>query len=162
MTREFPLEGQVVLPAAADTQAFAEDLARHLQAGDVVILDGPLGAGKTTFTQGLARGLGVKGRVISPTFVIARVHKPAVSGDPALVHVDAYRLLGEGEEHPDPSGALDALDLDTELEDAIVVAEWGGGLVEQLSDTYLYINLNRDEDARVLSWRWVSDSGQIR
>ena len=152
----FPDTGQVVLPTADDTQRFAEDLAGYLRAGDVVILDGPVGAGKTTFTQGLARGLKVKGRVTSPTFVIARVHKALAPGAPALVHVDAYRLLGQGEQEVDPTGALDSLDLDTDLEGAIVVAEWGGGLMEQLSSSYLAIAIDRSNEERVLSWRWVA------
>lgn len=153
----FPREGTIELATAADTQAFAEDLGRTLHAGDVVILDGPLGAGKTTFTQGLARGLQVKGRVTSPTFVIAREHRSTVGG-PTLIHVDAYRLLGE-----DGTGELDSLDLDTDLEDAVVVAEWGGGLVEQIADSYLLITIDREtavrrdpeSEARLISWRWV-------
>lgn len=153
----FPHEGTIELATAADTQAFAEDLGRALHAGDVVILDGPLGAGKTTFTQGLARGLQVKGRVTSPTFVIAREHRSTVGG-PTLIHVDAYRLLGE-----DGTGELDSLDLDTDLEDAVVVAEWGGGLVEQIADSYLHITIDREtavrrdpeSEARLISWRWV-------
>lgn len=153
----FPREGTIELATAADTQAFAEDLGRTLHAGDVVILDGPLGAGKTTFTQGLARGLQVKGRVTSPTFVIAREHRSTVGG-PTLIHVDAYRLLGE-----DGTGELDSLDLDTDLEDAVVVAEWGGGLVEQIADSYLHITIDREtavrrdpeSEVRLISWRWV-------
>lgn len=153
----FPREGTIELATAADTQAFSEDLGRTLHAGDVVILDGPLGAGKTTFTQGLARGLQVKGRVTSPTFVIAREHRSTVGG-PTLIHVDAYRLLGE-----DGTGELDSLDLDTDLEDAVVVAEWGGGLVEQIADSYLHITIDREtavrrdpeSEARLISWRWV-------
>lgn len=154
MKASFASSGTRELKTAADTQAFGEDLGRALEAGDVVILDGPLGAGKTTFTQGLARGLGVKGRVTSPTFVIAREHKSTVGG-PALVHVDAYRLLDDfGAGSGDPLGELDALDLETELEGAVVVAEWGGGLVEQLTDAYLLVQINRDaaDDTRVFSW----------
>lgn len=144
-----------MLETAADTQDFGERLGRALEAGDVVILDGPLGAGKTTFTQGIARGMGVKGRVTSPTFVIAREHRSLVDG-PALVHVDAYRL-GETAE-------LDALDLDTDLDAAVVVAEWGGGLVEALSEAYLLIQIDReasdpDSEARLFTWRYVTDPG---
>ena len=94
MKADFPARGERRFETAADTQTFGEQLGCALEAGDVVILDGPLGAGKTTFTQGLARGLNVKGRVTSPTFVIAREHRSLVDG-PALIHVDAYRLLGE-------------------------------------------------------------------
>lgn len=155
--KDFAVSGARRLETAADTQAFGEEIGRALEAGDVVILDGPLGAGKTTFTQGLARGLGVKGRVTSPTFVIAREHRSLDDG-PALIHVDAYRLLGEG--GGDPLGELDALDLDSALTDAVVVAEWGGGLVEQISASYLLITLDRTtaaledpgSEARLASW----------
>ncbi|OFL14497.1 tRNA threonylcarbamoyladenosine biosynthesis protein TsaE [Corynebacterium sp. HMSC067D03] len=135
-----------------DTQQLGEELGAALEAGDLVILDGPLGAGKTTFTQGIARGMQVKGRVTSPTFVIARQHASTVGG-PALVHVDAYRL-GD-----DPLGELDALDLDTELEDAVVVAEWGGGLMEQLGARHILVQLDRETlaetEGRIVSWRVV-------
>ena len=155
--KDFAVSGARRLETAADTQAFGEEIGRALEAGDVVILDGPLGAGKTTFTQGLARGLGVKGRVTSPTFVIAREHRSLDDG-PALIHVDAYRLLGEG--GGDPLGELDALDLDSALTDAVVVAEWGGGLVEQISASYLLITLDRttaaledpESEARLVRW----------
>lgn len=157
----FPAAGSRELATAADTQAFGEELGRSLSAGDVLILDGPLGAGKTTFTQGVARGLRVAGRVTSPTFVIAREHRSTVGG-PTLIHVDAYRLLGEGSPG-DPLGELDALDLDTELADAVVVAEWGGGLVEQIAERYLLVEIDRetavlrdpDSEARIISWRWI-------
>ncbi|MDO5099624.1 MAG: tRNA (adenosine(37)-N6)-threonylcarbamoyltransferase complex ATPase subunit type 1 TsaE [Corynebacterium sp.] len=158
MKSSFPASGTVRLETAADTQSFAEEFGQSLEAGDVVILDGPLGAGKTTFTQGLARGMGVKGRVTSPTFVIAREHR-SVSGGPDLVHVDAYRLLDD-----DPTGALDSLDLDTDLASAVVVAEWGGGLVEQLAETYVLVQFDREtavaenpeSEARIVHWRIVS------
>ncbi len=160
----FALSGRVECATAEETQAWGEELGRSLKAGDVVIMDGPLGAGKTTLTQGIARGLQVKGRVTSPTFVIAREHRSLVGG-PALVHVDAYRMLGEASgATADPLGELDALDLDTELDEAVVIAEWGGGLVEQISERYLLITLDREsavlEDpqsqARIISWRWFS------
>lgn len=160
----FALSGRVECATAEETQAWGEELGRSLKAGDVVIMDGPLGAGKTTLTQGIARGLQVKGRVTSPTFVIAREHRSLVGG-PALVHVDAYRMLGESSgATADPLGELDALDLDTELDEAVVIAEWGGGLVEQISERYLLITLDREsavlEDpqsqARIISWRWFS------
>ncbi|WJY96837.1 tRNA (adenosine(37)-N6)-threonylcarbamoyltransferase complex ATPase subunit type 1 TsaE [Corynebacterium fournieri] len=150
MEASFPDRGERLCPTAADAQALGAELGKALQAGDLVVLDGPLGAGKTTFTQGIARGMGVKGRVTSPTFVIAREHASQSNG-PALVHVDAYRL-GE-----DPLGELDALDLDTALEDAVVVAEWGGGLVEQLAQRYIHVTLDRrthaETEARIISWR---------
>lgn len=154
----FPASGTRELSTAAETQAFGEELGRALEAGDVVILDGPLGAGKTTFTQGIGRGLQVKGRITSPTFVIAREHRSTVGG-PTLIHLDAYRLLGEGSSG-DPLGELDALDLDTDLADAVVVAEWGGGLVEQIADAYLLIRIDREtavlrdpaSEARIFTW----------
>ena len=137
MRRNFPDSGTRDLVTVEQTHACGRELGAALEAGDVVILDGPLGAGKTTFTQGIAQGMHVKGRITSPTFVIARVHRSRVGG-PDLVHVDAYRLLDEGGANSgDPLGELDALDLDTELADAVVVAEWGGGLVEQIADSYL-------------------------
>jgi len=157
----FESAGRRVCATAAETSQLGQELGAALEAGDVVILDGPLGAGKTTLTRGIAAGLGVSGRVTSPTFVIAREHRSAVGG-PALVHVDAYRMLGEGSSG-DPLGELDALDLDTELIDAVVVAEWGGGLVEQIAGTYLLVTLDRttlveadpDSEARIISWELV-------
>lgn len=154
MDQSFPRAGRRELATAEDTQAFGSELGRALRAGDLVILDGPLGAGKTTLTQGIARGMGVKGRVTSPTFVIAREHT-SPSGGPTLVHVDAYRLLDHSS---DPLGELDALDLDTELDHAVVVAEWGDGFMEALSEEYLLVSLNRDndDDSRVIEWNWVN------
>jgi tRNA threonylcarbamoyladenosine biosynthesis protein TsaE len=109
-------------------------LAARLRAGDLVVLTGPLGAGKTTLIQGIGEGLGVRGRVTSPTFVIARVHPPLGSG-PALVHVDAYRL-GDAAE-------VDDLDLDADLDRAVMAVEWGEGLVEGLTDDRLEITIGR-------------------
>ncbi len=109
-------------------------LASSLRAGDVVVLTGELGAGKTTFTQGLGAGLQVRGDVTSPTFVIARVH-PSLVGGPALVHVDAYRLGGVAE--------LDDLDLDTSLDEAVTVVEWGEGIAEGLADERLEVRIQR-------------------
>ena len=113
-------------------RALAEAVAGQLRAGDLLILTGDLGAGKTTFTQSLGAGLGVAGRITSPTFVIAREH-PSTHGGPALVHVDAYRL-GAAEE-------LSDLDLDSELEESVTVVEWGEGLAEQLSADYLDLTI---------------------
>lgn len=166
MKQNFPSSGTRRLEHAEDTQALGEELGAALEAGDVVILDGPLGAGKTTFTQGVARGMRVRGRVTSPTFVIAREHRAQGAG-PSLVHVDAYRLLDSGGAGAaDPLGALDSLDLDTELDEAVVIAEWGGGLVEQLSEAYLLVSFDREtavaedpeSEARIISWRWVERS----
>jgi tRNA threonylcarbamoyladenosine biosynthesis protein TsaE len=122
------------LPDADAARAFGEALAGVLRAGDLVVLTGDLGAGKTTLTQGIGVGLGVRGQVASPTFIIARVH-PSLTGGPALVHVDAYRL-GSMEE-------LDALDLDASLEDSVTVVEWGEGLVEALAADRLEVTLRR-------------------
>ncbi|MFL6051607.1 MAG: tRNA (adenosine(37)-N6)-threonylcarbamoyltransferase complex ATPase subunit type 1 TsaE [Actinoallomurus sp.] len=109
-------------------------LAAALRAGDLVVLSGPLGAGKTTLTQGLGEGLKVRGPITSPTFVIARVH-PSLAGGPALVHADAYRL-----------GGLDEVDdLDLDLQDAVTVVEWGEGMVEELSDDRLEVAIERGD-----------------
>ncbi|MCZ4499198.1 MAG: tRNA threonylcarbamoyladenosine biosynthesis protein TsaE [Marmoricola sp.] len=126
-----------VLPTPEDTQEAGRRLAALLAAEDLLILTGDLGAGKTTFTQGLADGLGVRGPITSPTFVIARVH-PSLVGGPALVHVDAYRLGDSAE--------LDDLDLDTDLDTAVTVVEWGSGLAEALSSDRLELVLERAAD----------------
>jgi tRNA threonylcarbamoyladenosine biosynthesis protein TsaE len=107
-------------------------LAALLGPGDLVVLSGPLGAGKTTLVQGIAEGLKVRGPITSPTFVIARVH-PSLAGGPALVHVDAYRIGGRLE--------VDDLDLDASLEESVTVVEWGEGLVEGLADDRLEIRI---------------------
>lgn len=111
-----------VIRRVADPDAMHDlgvELGRRLRAGDLVLLTGPLGAGKTTLTRGIGEGLGVRGPVQSPTFVLARTH-PSLAGGAPLVHVDAYRLAGADE--------LDDLDLD--FEGSVVVAEWGSGVVE--------------------------------
>ncbi|GAB4583298.1 tRNA (adenosine(37)-N6)-threonylcarbamoyltransferase complex ATPase subunit type 1 TsaE [Nocardia sp. IFM 10818] len=144
--------GHRMLPTVEDTERLGQELAAQLQAGDLVILDGPLGAGKTALTRGIAAGLGVQGRVSSPTFIIARQHRAgAEPGSIGLVHVDAYRLGGDLDE-------LDALDLDTDLDDAVVVVEWGLGVVEHLADRHLRVLLRRepDSDVRTAEWEWVS------
>ncbi|MCZ7417173.1 MULTISPECIES: tRNA (adenosine(37)-N6)-threonylcarbamoyltransferase complex ATPase subunit type 1 TsaE [unclassified Streptomyces] len=110
-------------------------LATLVRAGDLVLLTGELGAGKTTLTRGLGEGLGVRGAVTSPTFVIARVH-PSRSGGPPLVHVDAYRLGGGLEEMED-------LDLDVTLPESVVVVEWGEGKVEELTEDRLHVVIER-------------------
>lgn len=131
-------EQVVELPAEQDTVAFGESLGKQLRAGDLVLLAGALGAGKTVLTRGIAAGLGVSGRVSSPTFVLARVHPGGECGVP-LVHVDAYRLGGD-------LAQLDDLDLDTDLEASAVVVEWGEGSAERLSADYLVVRLERRED----------------
>jgi tRNA threonylcarbamoyladenosine biosynthesis protein TsaE len=118
-------------------RGLGRSLAGQLAAGDLIVLSGELGAGKTTFTQGLGAGLGVRGDVTSPTFVIARVHPSLIDG-PVLVHVDAYRLGGLDE--------LDDLDLDTSLDEAVTVVEWGEGLAEGLSESRLEVVIVRGDE----------------
>jgi tRNA threonylcarbamoyladenosine biosynthesis protein TsaE len=125
-------EQAAVARTAADMTRLGRRLGWLLTAGDVVVLSGPLGAGKTTVAQGIGQGLGVRGPVTSPTFVIARVH-PSLAGGPALVHADAYRLGGRAE--------LDDLDLDADLAGSVTVMEWGEGLAEVLADSYLAIRI---------------------
>jgi tRNA threonylcarbamoyladenosine biosynthesis protein TsaE len=134
----------VELVDADATRAYGRALAGVLRAGDLVVLTGDLGAGKTTLTQGIGAGLGVRGQVASPTFIIARVHPPLRPDDgapigPALVHVDAYRL-GSFDE-------LEALDLDASLEESVTVVEWGEGLVESLAADRLEISVRRPRGA---------------
>ncbi len=148
------LEGTAELPTAADTVALGSRLGADLHAGDVVVLSGPLGAGKTVLAKGIARAMDVDGAVTSPTYVLARVHPPRVHGRPALIHVDVYRLLDHG--GADLLAELDSLDLDTDLDDAVVVVEWGEGLAERLSERHLDIRLERarDGEVRTAMWRW--------
>jgi tRNA threonylcarbamoyladenosine biosynthesis protein TsaE len=126
---------ELTLETAGQTRELGVRLGRLLRAGDLVVLAGELGAGKTTLTQGLGEGLGVRGPVTSPTFVIARVH-PSLVGGPELVHVDAYRIGGFDE--------LDDLDLDTSLDEAVTVVEWGHGLAEGLAEDRLELVLTTD------------------
>lgn len=117
------------------TEALGEALGRQLEAGDLVILTGALGAGKTTLTQSLGQGLNVREGIISPTFVLARQH-PSLGDGPTLIHVDAYRLTGEHD--------VDTLDLESTLAESVTVVEWGLGKVEHLSDSRLEIQLDRE------------------
>jgi tRNA threonylcarbamoyladenosine biosynthesis protein TsaE len=127
-----------VLPGPEDTHALGRELAGVLRPGDLVVLVGPLGAGKTALTQGIGAGLGVPEPVTSPTFVIARVHR---GGKVPLVHVDAYRLGGVAD--------VDDLDLDASTDESVTVVEWGQGLVERLTDEHLEVRLDRrDDDVR--------------
>lgn len=178
---DFSTDGSCAAATADDMRALGEQLGKQLEAGTVVVLSGPLGAGKTTLTQGLAAGLGVKGRVQSPTFTIVRTHRAGQRGV-RLLHMDAYRLLGadveEGIEpgrHIDRNEVLDALeslDIDADIDDVVVVAEWGRGVVEPLSDKVLDVQIDRssvgspadladseapaaDADSRTVTWRWV-------
>ncbi|WP_017582500.1 tRNA (adenosine(37)-N6)-threonylcarbamoyltransferase complex ATPase subunit type 1 TsaE [Nocardiopsis valliformis] len=120
-----------------DMRVLGRDLAALSRPGDLLILSGPLGAGKTTFTQGLGQGLGVRGSVTSPTFIISRIH-PSLTGGPSLVHVDAYRLGGPDE--------IDDIDLDMTLPESVTVVEWGEGVAEGLSDDRLEIRIERHPD----------------
>jgi tRNA threonylcarbamoyladenosine biosynthesis protein TsaE len=129
---------EVTVSTTAAMRGLGRRLALVLRAGDLVILSGPLGAGKTTLTQGIGEGLRVRGPVTSPTFVIARVHPSLAGGDlpvpgPALVHADAYRLGSALE--------LDDLDLDTDTASSVTVVEWGEGLAEGLSADRLEITI---------------------
>ena len=128
-----------------DMRDLGRRLAALLRAVDLVILAGPLGAGKTTLVQGIGAGLGVRGPVTSPTFVIARVHPPLAGGGPALVHADAYRLGSFGE--------VDDLDLDTDASSAVTVVEWGTGLAEPLAEDRLEITIEPDQDGDVRTVR---------
>jgi tRNA threonylcarbamoyladenosine biosynthesis protein TsaE len=149
---------ELELPLPADTEALGERLAAGLRAGDLVVLSGPLGAGKTVLVRGLARGLGVSGQVTSPTFVIAREHRPLPGGAGVpLVHVDAYRLGSGGAQG---SAELDDLDLDTELTEAVVAVEWGEGVAERLAADHLLVRLDRrPDDVRVAVVRRVRATG---
>jgi tRNA threonylcarbamoyladenosine biosynthesis protein TsaE len=146
--------GIATLPHVDDTMALGAQLGSQLRAGDVVVLSGPLGAGKTVLARGIAAAMDVDGPVTSPTFVLARVHPARRTGAPDMIHVDVYRLL-------DHTGAdlldeLESLDLDTELDGAVVVVEWGEGLAERLSDRHLDVRLERisNSDTRTATWQW--------
>ena len=139
------------LATVDETEALGRELAADLRAGDLVVLDGPLGAGKTALTRGIAAGLGVEGRVSSPTFIIARQHRAGPRpGSIPLVHVDAYRLGGDLDE-------LDALDLDSDLQQAVVVVEWGLGVAEHLTDRHLRVRLHRapETETRTATGEWI-------
>ncbi|MDZ8274718.1 tRNA (adenosine(37)-N6)-threonylcarbamoyltransferase complex ATPase subunit type 1 TsaE [Microbacterium aquimaris] len=125
------------LPRPADMHAFGVEIGRLLSAGDLVVLTGALGAGKTTLTRGIAEGLGVRGPVQSPTFVLARTHPSLVGGVP-LVHVDAYRLGSPAE--------LDDLDID--VDGSVVIVEWGNGMVDGLRETWWEVELDREWHGR--------------
>jgi len=133
-----------VLQTLEQTHEFGARLASILRPGDLIVLTGPLGAGKTALVQGIGAGLGVTGAITSPTFVIARVHRPfggTAAARIPLVHVDAYRLCSIDE--------IDDLDLDVDMSDAVTAVEWGAGLAEQLADSHLLIELSRDDASEV-------------
>jgi tRNA threonylcarbamoyladenosine biosynthesis protein TsaE len=140
----------IQVPTAADMRALGRRLGTVLRAGDLVVLSGPLGAGKTTLVQGIGDGMAVRGPVTSPTFVIARVH-PALAGGPGLVHVDAYRLGSVAE--------VDDLDLDASLDDCVTVVEWGEGLVEGLAADRLDISIEMSPAGADHDWRTVAMTG---
>jgi tRNA threonylcarbamoyladenosine biosynthesis protein TsaE len=127
---------ELTVPTADDMRSLGERLAADLKPGDLVVLTGDLGAGKTTLVQGIAAGLGASGPVVSPTFVIARVYR---GGRVPLVHVDAYRLGSRVE--------VDDLDLDADVAESVTVVEWGEGLVEDLSEERLVVSITRSSDA---------------
>jgi tRNA threonylcarbamoyladenosine biosynthesis protein TsaE len=130
------LPAELRVPTDGAMRELGRALASVLRAGDLVILTGPLGAGKTTLVQGIGEGLGVRGPVTSPTFVIARVHPVVAGSGPALVHADAYRLGSIGE--------VDDLDLDADTGTAVTVVEWGAGLAEGLAEDRLEITITPD------------------
>ncbi|ASY29407.1 tRNA threonylcarbamoyladenosine biosynthesis protein TsaE [Candidatus Planktophila lacus] len=123
-----------------------QQLGSQLRAGDLILLNGPLGAGKTVLVQGIGSALGFQ-EVTSPTFVISRIHKGPLS----LIHVDAYRLLESG----NAALYLDDLDLDTPRESAVTVIEWGGTESARLSDDRLEIDIDRSAEDRVVTIRAV-------
>jgi tRNA threonylcarbamoyl adenosine modification protein YjeE len=139
----------IELPTAADTRALGVRLGELARPGDLIVLTGALGAGKTVLVQGIGAGLGASGPINSPTFVISRIHR---GGRLTLVHVDAYRLGSALE--------VDDLDLDGELADSVTAVEWGEGLVEQLADEHLAIELRRavDHDRRTAVLTATGDS----
>lgn len=126
------LAGRREIATSDGMERLGHEVGTTLRAGDVVILTGPLGAGKTTFTRGLAGALGVRGPVQSPTFVIARTH-PSLVGGPSLVHMDAYRL----------GSAAEVDDLDIDVDRSVVVVEWGRGMAEELADAWWDIEIER-------------------
>ena len=129
------------VPAPEDMRALGAALGAVARPGDLIVLSGPLGAGKTVLAQGIGAGLGVRERVTSPTFVIAHVHR---DGRVPFVHVDAYRLGSVAE--------VDDLDLDASLAEAVTAVEWGSGLVEGLADSWLEVRIERhDDDTRTVT-----------
>jgi tRNA threonylcarbamoyl adenosine modification protein YjeE len=132
-----PLVGRYEIASPDDMERFGEKIGGMLRPGDLVVLTGALGAGKTTLTRGIAAGLGVRGPVQSPTFVIARTHPSLVGGAP-LVHVDAYRL----------GSALELDDLDIDVDRSVVIVEWGRGMVDGIRDSWWEVELDRELGGR--------------
>lgn len=137
MTGLDALVGRREIDGPAEMEALGEQIGRMLRAGDLVVLTGPLGAGKTTLTRGIGRGLGIRGPVQSPTFVLARTH-PSLVGGPPLVHVDAYRL----------GSAIELDDLDLDVPGSVVVVEWGRGMAEHLAETWWEVEIARQTGGR--------------
>ncbi|HVX06459.1 tRNA (adenosine(37)-N6)-threonylcarbamoyltransferase complex ATPase subunit type 1 TsaE [Humibacter sp.] len=131
-----PLAGTHVVPTSDDMEEFGRQLGRLLTAGDLVVLTGPLGAGKTTLTRGIGEAMRVRGPVTSPTFVLARTH-PSLGGGAPLVHVDAYRL----------GSALELDDLDIDFARSVVVVEWGSGLLDGVAESWLDVAIERPTGA---------------
>jgi tRNA threonylcarbamoyladenosine biosynthesis protein TsaE len=151
LPRSFAVPSVVLeVPTTEAMEQLGARLAAVLRAGDLVLLTGELGAGKTTLARGIGAGLRVRGQVTSPTFVIAREH-PSTVGGPPLVHVDAYRLGGLDE--------VDGLDLDASLDEAVTVVEWGEGLVEGLADDRLEVRISRPTGAAEAESRTVVLTG---
>jgi tRNA threonylcarbamoyladenosine biosynthesis protein TsaE len=136
----------VKISTAQEMFGLGQQLGSQLRAGDLILLNGPLGAGKTVLVQGIGSALGFH-EVTSPTFVISRIHKGALS----LIHVDAYRLLESG----NAALYLDDLDLDTPRESAVTVIEWGGEESARLSDDRLEIDIDRTDDQREVNIRAI-------
>ncbi|MEY8017939.1 tRNA (adenosine(37)-N6)-threonylcarbamoyltransferase complex ATPase subunit type 1 TsaE [Mycobacterium servetii] len=156
MAEHTPEGGTATCERVEDTVALGSRLGGQLRAGDVVVLSGPLGAGKTVLAKGIAAAMDVEGPITSPSYVLARVHRPHRPGAPAMIHVDMYRLLDRP--GTDLLGELDSLDLDTDLDDAVVVVEWGQGIAERLAERHLDVRLERvsHSDVRLATWRWAS------
>ena len=130
--------------SAAEMQSLGEQIGKRLQAGDVVLLRGELGAGKTTFTQGVGRALGIE-EITSPTFVIAKIYQSATP----LVHVDAYRLIGSA------FASFDDLDLESRIQTSITLIEWGSGFIERLVEKFIEIDIDfgSEPDERTVTIR---------
>jgi tRNA threonylcarbamoyladenosine biosynthesis protein TsaE len=143
-------EAAAVIRSVADPaamHALGRELGGMLRAGDLVVLSGPLGAGKTTLTRGIGEALEVRGPITSPTFVLARTH-PSLTGGPPLVHADAYRL----------ANALELDDLDIDWTGSVVVVEWGTGLLDGVAESWLEVEIARPTGAGATDSSIVDES----